>query len=103
MAGIKSLMEENPSDYVLNFIQLTSFFENTIGSTDIINIALNYTSDLQGLAETLRKVHPYLTGNSLKNRTTRLEKKILAAVGNQRNQSTNQMSVLNNDKHNTQP
>ncbi|PSN29838.1 hypothetical protein C0J52_28486 [Blattella germanica] len=75
LSSVKFYMEENPSEYVINFTQLSSFYENAIGSHDIAKLALTYTQDLQGLAETLRKLYPHLNGNSLKNRTTRLEKK----------------------------
>ncbi|PSN49076.1 hypothetical protein C0J52_16021 [Blattella germanica] len=88
LSSVKSYMEENPSEYVINFTQLSSFYENAIGSHDIAKLALTYTQDLQGLAETLRKLYPHLNGNSLKNRTTRLEKKLIAAIGLQRNANT---------------
>ena len=98
LAAIKPRMEENPNEYILNFTQLTSFYENTIGANDVIKVALNYTDDLMGLAETLRKLYPYLSGNSVKNRTTRLEKKLLAALGQQRNLPTNRTSDVTNEK-----
>ena len=91
-------MEENPNEYILNVTQLTSFYENTIGANDVIKVALNYTDDLMGLAETLRNLYPYFSGNSVKNRTTRLEKKLLAALGQQRNLPTNRTSDVTNEK-----
>ena len=72
LAAIRPRREENPNEYILNFTQLTSFYENTIGANDVIKVALNYTDDLMGLAETLRKLYPYLSGNSVTTRTTRL-------------------------------
>lgn len=77
---VKDIIESEPNSFSLSYLQLVSFFENTIGESDIISVALNYTKDLRGLTETLKKLHPFHTDKGIKNRSTRIEKKLLAAI-----------------------
>ena len=73
-------MKDNPNDYVLSFSQLKSFYENVEGIENIDTYAQNYTDDLEGLANTIHKLYPYIKTKSLKNRSTRIEKKLRLIV-----------------------
>ena len=84
---IKPLLESQPEKFALNFLQLQSFFENTIGINDISTIALQHTTNLEFLVETLRLLHPHFTDRGIKNRSTRIEKKLLAAISKMKNSS----------------
>ena len=72
-------MESSPSNYILNFSQLKGLFENCVGAIDYLEIALTYTSDIEGLIETLRKLYPYYKHRSIKNRSSRIEKRLRSA------------------------
>lgn len=85
---VKGVMESSPADYVLDFVQLKSFFENTWGATDILHVAKDYTNNIERLIETLRKLYPHYKDRSIKNRSSRIEKKLLAAIVNQKESDT---------------
>lgn len=87
---IKQLLEDDPSLFPLSYLQLQSFFENTIGVNDVTAIAINYTHDIEKLATSLQSLYPYFTDKSIKNRSTRIVKKLLKSV--------NQKGDLINDK-----
>lgn len=77
---LKKIMEETPDDYTLNFIQFKSFLENTMGAHDVTSVAQNYTNDLEGLLLTIRKLYPKIADRGMKNRLTRIEKKLLPST-----------------------
>ncbi|PSN53561.1 hypothetical protein C0J52_09195 [Blattella germanica] len=66
-------MESSPSNYILNFTQLKGLFENCVGAIDYQEIAPSYTSDIEGLIETLRKLYPYYKHTSIKSRRSGIE------------------------------
>lgn len=64
---------------VLNYLtiqQLISFLENNFGFTNSIEIAKNYTENIFNLIEILNTIHSLLKKRSIKNRITRLCKKL---------------------------
>ena len=72
---IKSILEKEPEKYAVNFLQLQSFFENTIGVNEIGIVALEITPVLESLVETLQMLYPHYTDRNIRNRSTRLKKK----------------------------
>lgn len=78
---VKNAMDADPSQFIINFLELVSLFENSTDVTDFTTIASNYTSDLPGLLHCLQKLHPYYIEPSIKNRSTRLQNKLLAIIG----------------------
>lgn len=81
MLPIKKIMESQPSSFVLNFQQLVDYFENIHGSPDVIGITQLYSSDLNGVLDTLTKIYPYLEHRTLKARCTRVKKKLYSQLG----------------------
>ncbi|CAH2020498.1 unnamed protein product, partial [Acanthoscelides obtectus] len=71
---IKNLIETQQT--VLNIDQLTSLLENVHGAKDAITVVNNYTSDFRALIEMLLLIYPHLTNRTIKNRCTRLRKKL---------------------------
>lgn len=90
---VKQVLETDPSLIPLSYIQLQSFFENTLGVKDVLAIAFNYTDDIEGLANALQKLYPYYTDKSIKNRSSRIVKKLLKFV----NQSEDTMDNVTPD------
>nr|CAH7719540.1 unnamed protein product [Callosobruchus chinensis] len=73
---IKTFIESHTPPLVLNSDQIKNLLENTHGIGDIINIINDHTSDTKGLIEMLLLIYPHITDTTLKNRCTRLLKKI---------------------------
>nr|CAH7735449.1 unnamed protein product [Callosobruchus chinensis] len=76
MKPIREFMESKTSYLELNCHQLKSLLENTHGVQDILGIVNEYTTDIKSLIETLLLVYPHITDRTLKNRCTRLRKKL---------------------------
>ena len=76
MKPIESHINEAPNNFILNFQQLTSFFEDSFGSSDPLSIAHTYTKDVPALLKMIHNIYPYLQHRSIKSRCTRLQKKI---------------------------
>lgn len=76
MENIRIDIEENPQNYALSFDQLKDFLENTPGHKNILSLAQEYTSDIPQLITTLNRLYKNLYNNKLKNRVTRILKKL---------------------------
>lgn len=76
LSPVKNMLEKNPKHYILNFEQLTDFLENVHGSPDALSISKNYTNDTDELLNMLEGIYPLLNHRSIKNRITRLGKRI---------------------------
>ncbi|XP_056635463.1 uncharacterized protein LOC130444390 [Diorhabda sublineata] len=74
--SIQNLYKNNPSNLTLSEIQLTAFLENSHGSSDPLNDALEFTTNIQGLLNDLSLLYAETKERSLKNRLTRLQKKL---------------------------
>lgn len=79
LLSIRTLVESSPNDYVLNFLQLKSFYENAVGTTDILDVAKSHTHDIEGLIDTLHKLYPHFKSQNMKNKTTRILNKLISA------------------------
>ncbi|KAJ4428752.1 hypothetical protein ANN_25745 [Periplaneta americana] len=77
---VKHILEATPSEFILNYTQLKSLYENTVGVTDILKVALSYTNDTEGLIEMLQKLYPHYQDKGIKNRTTRIENCLRAII-----------------------
>ncbi|KAJ4442290.1 hypothetical protein ANN_12158 [Periplaneta americana] len=64
---VKHILEATPSEFILNYTQLKSLYENTVGVTDILKVALSYTNDTEGLIEMLQKLYPHYQDKGIKN------------------------------------
>lgn len=96
LLSVQTIVESSPNEFVLNFLQLKSFIENTIGTADVSSVAKSHTSDINGLVDTLHKLYPHFTNQSIKNKITRIINKLI----NDQNASTfndNKSTVEDND------
>ncbi|KAJ4429321.1 hypothetical protein ANN_26325 [Periplaneta americana] len=76
LLSIRTVVESSPNDYVLNFLQLKSFYENSEGTTDTLDVAKSHTHDIEGLIDTLHKLYPHFKSQNMKNKTTRILTKL---------------------------
>lgn len=72
---VEQHITEKTPPYVLTHTQLVDLFENLPGS-EPISLIKSYTEDLPALLDMLHKIYPLLAQKSIKNRNTRLQKKI---------------------------
>lgn len=73
---IKEILSSTNNPYVLNYIQLKSFLEKTKGNPNVEEIALEYHENIPKIIECLREIYPHLNERSIKNRITRITKKL---------------------------
>lgn len=57
-------------------IELKCIIENSFGKSDPLCEARRLTDDIPGLLQTLTEIYPHITDKSIKNRCTRLKKKL---------------------------
>lgn len=69
-------MEESPDNYPLTYENLKMFLENAFGSSDPLSEARRYSSDIPGIIKTLYNIYPTLDDPKIKNRITRLRKRL---------------------------
>lgn len=72
---IETEMEKHPNKYALKYHQLKDFMENSIGHSDKISLAKEYTKDIQHLIRTLKDLYQ-LAPTKTKNRLTRIIKSL---------------------------
>lgn len=76
LAPIKPLMSDKPEEFPLNFVQLCNFLERTQGSPNALEISKEYTENTNNLIDLLHQIYPNLKQSSIKNRITRIIKKL---------------------------
>ena len=69
-------LDDNPTDYSVNFNKLKLLVENCQGSTNISTIIKDYTNDITGLTATLGNLYPLLQGRKIEIRFTKIIKKL---------------------------
>lgn len=75
LSPIKDKLEE--SDMLLNYVQFKSLLENLHGAKNPIEIATQYTSDIQALVTLFKdELYPLLENRSMKHRFTRIVNKL---------------------------
>lgn len=78
---VKSVYQEcNPS---IPFDIFSFFLENAFGNPDPLSLARTYKLNVSELVQTLGTIHPHITTRSLKNRCTRLRKKLRSQTNNE--------------------
>ncbi|KAK2578370.1 hypothetical protein KPH14_001066 [Odynerus spinipes] len=75
-APIKEILTQQPNMFILNYINLINFLQEIIGNPNHIDTAKKYTEDIKALSTMLRHIYPSLTHRSIKNRLTRIIKKL---------------------------
>lgn len=75
--NVEKVMEENPTQFSIKYPALKCFIENSFGNADPLREARRFTNDIPGLLQTLTEIYPNITEKSLKNRCTRLKKKLI--------------------------
>lgn len=76
MEPIQKFLDDSGSQFTFNFNQISSFLRNSFGSNDPVSIAQEFTNDIPGLLEMLSSIYPHYAHRSLKNRITRIQRKI---------------------------
>ncbi|KAK2578794.1 hypothetical protein KPH14_012640 [Odynerus spinipes] len=69
-------MSNHPSNYPLNFLQLSNLLERTYGSHNPLTVAKEFTNDIPTLIDMLNKPYSLTADKGQKNRFTRLIKKL---------------------------
>lgn len=76
---LKELQDEitrNQTKYVLTYPQLIDFLENSTGHKDVVSLSEEYTTNTVELITMLQNIHSLTNDRSIKNRLTRLIKKL---------------------------
>lgn len=89
---IESLIEENPEAYPLSFVNFKCFIENCYGKNDPLAELKRFTSDTEAVLTMMETTYPKLESSSLKNRFTRLRKKLEKQWDQQKHTETNRQS-----------
>lgn len=76
ISPVKEHVEADDSNFPLSYNQLVDFFENVHGNPDPLSLSKRYTKDTSALIDMLNNLKPLFTHRSIKNRTTRLIKKL---------------------------
>lgn len=76
ITSVQKYIENSEQNFILNFEQLSSFLENSFGSADPLSIAQDYTHDIPSLLTMLKSIYPHCKHRALKNRLTRMQKKM---------------------------
>lgn len=74
---IENLLKENEISTDLTFEQITDFIENAYGCKDPLSLARQYSENIPGVVQLLEDIQPYHTSRNMKNRCTRLRKKMV--------------------------
>lgn len=94
--SLQDVITKSPNLFILSFEQFKDFIENTHGSPNPINIALNYTSDLKSLIQMMDTLYP-LSPKNIKNRLTRIKKKLIRNIAEETGDEQN-FSSLSDDQ-----
>lgn len=76
LSPVKQLIEADKSNFILDHDQLIHLFENVQGNPDPLSISRQYTNDTNALINMLIILKPHFTHRSIKNRCTRLVKRL---------------------------
>lgn len=93
---ISDMYNKFPDSFTLPLEHFIAFLENSYGSKDPLSEAQQFTKDIKSLLADMHTIYPALSDRSLKNRFTRITKKIKQAlnIDNTDNESlTSQTSV----------
>lgn len=74
--SIQDIINKSPAEYILSSENFRSFLENSHGNNDPISEARRFTSDIRSLLNNMQTIYSQLSNRSMRNRFTRLSKKI---------------------------
>lgn len=76
MTTVKDKIENHKPPFTLNYNEICDFIENATNSKDPQTISQNYTNDTTEIREILNLIYSNVQNKSLKNKITRLKKKL---------------------------
>lgn len=79
LSTAQHIIEDSTHTFVLNYHQLRDFLEKAYGQTNTVEIAHEFTDDMEGLALMLDTISPALQGK-LKSRCYRLKNKLRKSI-----------------------
>ena len=85
---IKKFCTKPDFNLPLNFDELVKFMEATIGESEVLNIAFEYTRDIVRLLDELHQIFPKLTGPRIRNRCLKIQRKLKKAYTQYQNRSS---------------
>lgn len=80
IAPTKNEIESNQHKFPLTYLQFKSFLEKSFGASDPVQIAKEYSNDIEGIILMMNDTYPALTERSIKNRFTRIIKKLKISI-----------------------
>lgn len=108
---IEEIFTESPLELTISYKNFKSFIENCRGNNDPLTEARRYTNDMKSLLDTIKYVYTKLNDRTLRNRFTRISKKIkkqleeegvetesLVSLSSQLSQSDNESANYTQDK-----
>lgn len=73
---LKEIFENNPLEYMITYDSFQSFLESCQGNSNPLAEARRYTKDIKTLLETIKSLYTRLNDRNLRNRFTRLTRRI---------------------------
>ena len=74
---MREALAKSSDVYVLEFEKFHEFLTKSHGSSNIVELAIEYTQDTRGLIQMIEFAYPLLNDKSLKAKCTRIKKKLL--------------------------
>ncbi|CAH1991466.1 unnamed protein product [Acanthoscelides obtectus] len=91
---VKTFIDAQTPAFILNSDQFKSLLENTHGTHNIMSIIQDYTDYTKGLIEMILLVYPHIADRAVKNRCTRLRKKLERYTDNNINECLSDTSSM---------
>ncbi|KAJ8672458.1 hypothetical protein QAD02_003717 [Eretmocerus hayati] len=76
LESVETFLKNSKTQYILSYDQFEKFLSDSWGITNAQEIAEQYTEDTEALIQMIEAVYPHLKTKALKNRCTRIKKKI---------------------------
>lgn len=83
LGPVKGKLLSEADSYVLSYVQLESFIDRAKGHPNIAELSLEFTADTQALIKMLEDNYPLLSNRSIKNRFTRIIRKLATKNSNE--------------------
>ncbi|KAL3268101.1 hypothetical protein HHI36_007228 [Cryptolaemus montrouzieri] len=91
---IKGIYEENPAKFVIPVDHFFAFLQNTFDNNNPYDEVLKFTKDVRSLLSNMYFIYPSLKERALKNRFTRLTKKIKSHLSSEEIEGGSICSIL---------
>lgn len=103
IAPVKEVLDTSPQKFIMNYMQFKSFMENVKGNPNVPEVAFAYTNDIQTLSNMIKTICTKLTDRRIKNRCTRITKKLEEFMAKtNKDTMTNPLNLEMQDACNTQ-